>query len=84
MGHNNPMLGEERCLAEKDLGVQIQMREVVTGEVVMRDKEDTKNLDQHQDSVLWTKTRNPIMQAPHQEAVSPQGFSIYQESFFIL
>lgn len=82
MGHNNPMLGEERCPAEK---VQIQMREIVTGEVVMRDKEDTKNLEQHWDPVLGrTRTRNPIMQAPHQEAVSPQGFSIYQESFFIL
>lgn len=80
MGHNNPMLGEERCLAEK---VQIQMREIVTGEVVMGDKEDTKNLEQHQDSVLWTRTRNPIMQAPLQEAVSPQGLPIYQESFFI-
>lgn len=80
MGHNNPMLGEERCLAEK---VQIQMREIVTGEVVMGDKEDTKNLEQHQDSVLWTRTRNPIMQALLQEAVSPQGLPIYQESFFI-
>lgn len=80
MGHNNPMLGEERCLAEK---VQIQMRKIVTGEVVMGDKEDTKNLEQHQDSVLWTRTRNPIMQALLQEAVSPQGLPIYQESFFI-